>query len=149
MLLGYQPIIPNWGSPSWNYTPTLEGAICGSTNANSTRTTSWTSNLSFWGTNQWSQLGVVQVGTIPRLIKELFGVAPYISGNSTWIFMKLQTLLGYQPIIPSRSSPSWDYAPTLKGAIWGSSLYLCKFNSDLYESLNFSSWGTNLLSQLV
>ena len=29
------------------------------------------------------------------------------------------------------------------------SLYLAQFNSDLYETLNLSSWGTNYLSQLV
>ncbi len=29
------------------------------------------------------------------------------------------------------------------------SLYLCQFNSDLYETLNLSSWGLNWLIQLI
>ena len=51
-----------------------------------------TFNFGFWGTNQQSQLGVVPVGTLRQLLsllKEPFGVAPYISANSTQIFMKL------------------------------------------------------------
>ena len=54
--------------------------------------------------------------------------------------------MGYQPIILQVVSVGTTYTPnlmTLEGVIWGGYLYLYQFNSDLYETLNLSFWGTN------
>ena len=43
---------------------------------------------------------------------------------------------------PNPNLQFWGNTPCLKGAIFVSSLYLCQFKSDLYETLNLSSCAT-------